>query len=271
VRLGENQGYSAALNAGIKASSGDFVVLLNNDTRAEPEFLAELHAAVIADEAAMAAPKMLFARDSRVINSIGLGYCISGTNHDIGFGRMDGPEFSESQWIFGPCGGAGMYRRTVLEDVGSFDEDFFMYYEDVDFSFRAQLAGYRCISVPSAKVYHLEGASVGTLPQPRNYYLARNAFAVIVKNYPRHLLIRYAHVLLWEIIKRAGSPMVHGDFSAILGYFAGFRHLRRALNKRREVQKGKKVADEHIEDLLKKNLSILKEIDLQGRPVEETS
>lgn len=271
VRLEQNRGFSAAVNAGIKAGSGEFVVLLNNDTRAEPKFLAELHAAMLANEAAMAAPKMLFARDSRIINSLGLGYSIAGTNHDIGFGRVDGPEFNEKEWIFGPCGGAGMYRRSVLEDVGPFDQDFFMYYEDVDFCFRAQLAGYRCISVPSARVYHLEGASVGTLPKPRNYYLARNALAVIAKNFPKRLLIGYAYLLMWEIAKRAGSPMLSGDFSAIMGYLAGFRGLGSALKKRRDVQRHRKVPDGNIEGMLKKNLSILKEIDLQGRPVEETS
>jgi GT2 family glycosyltransferase len=271
VRLKENRGFSSAVNAGIQAGAAEFVVLLNNDTRAEPDFLAELHAAMLANEAAMAAPKMLFARDSSIINSLGLGYSITGTNHDIAFGRVDGPEFSEKEWIFGPCGGAGMYRRSVLEDVGPFDEDLFMYYEDVDFCFRAQLSGYRCISVPSARVYHLEGASAGTLPKSRNFYLARNAFTVIAKSFPTRLLIRYAHVLLWEMAKRAGSPMLSGDFSAILGYFAGLGGLGGALNKRREVQGRRKVSDGHIEDMLRKNLSVLKEINLQGRPVEETS
>jgi GT2 family glycosyltransferase len=271
VRLEENRGFSVAVNAGIQVGKGEFVVLLNNDTRAEPDFLAEMHAAILANEAAMAAPKMLFSRDSRIINSLGLGYSIAGTNHDIGFGLEDGPKFGEREWIFGPCGGAGMYRRRVLEDVGSFDEDFFMYYEDVDFSFRAQLAGYRCISAPLARVHHLEGASARALPKPRNFYLTRNAFTVIVKNFPRRLLMRHAHVLLWEMAKRAGSPLLRGDFSAILGYLAGLAHLGVTLRKRQEIQGHRKIPDVQIDDMLKKNLAILKEINLQGRPAEGTS
>jgi len=270
VRMNDNRGFAAAVNAGIEKSGGEFVVLLNNDTRADPDFLAELHAALESEsKAAMAAPKMLFARDPSVINSLGLGYCISGTNHDIGFGRKDGPEFDRREWIFGPCGGAGMYRRGMLEEVGPFDEDFFMYYEDVDFCFRAQLSGHKSISVPSARVYHIEGASGKSLPRPRNYYFARNALAVIIKNFPGRLLIRNAHVLIWEMAKRAGSPMLGGDFSALWGYLAGLWSIRDALRKRKAIQESRKVPDDYIEDFLARNRSILKEIDLRGRPAEE--
>jgi len=226
VRMNDNRGFAAAVNAGIEKSGGEFVVLLNNDTRADPDFLAELHAALESEsKAAMAAPKMLFARDPSVINSLGLGYCISGTNHDIGFGRKDGPG--------------------------------------------AQLSGHKSISVPSARVYHIEGASGKSLPRPRNYYFARNALAVIIKNFPGRLLIRNAHVLIWEMAKRAGSPMLGGDFSALWGYLAGLWSIRDALRKRKAIQESRKVPDDYIEDFLARNRSILKEIDLRGRPAEE--
>ena len=268
VRLAENRGFAAAVNAGIAAGTGEFVILLNNDTRAEPDFVAELHAALTKGDAAMAAPKMLFARDPSVINSLGLGYCITGTNHDIGFGCEDGQRFAENAAIFGPCGGAGMYRRSMLKDIGPLDETFFMYYEDVDLAFRAQLAGHKCISAPSARVYHIEGAAGAALPRPRNYYFTRNALSVIAKNFPRRLLFRYAHVLVWEMTKRAVSPMLRGDFSAFLGYLAGLGRLGDTLRKRREVQARKSVPDGYIESMLMKNRSVLGEIELQGRPVE---
>jgi hypothetical protein len=272
LRQNENLGYAAAVNAGVEACTGEFVIILNSDTRVEPEFVAELHAALVAEsQASMAAPKMLFARDPRVINSMGLGYSITGTNHDIGFGVLDGPEFSEKKWIFGPCGGAGMYRRDMLEDVGRFDEEFFMYYEDVDFCFRAQLAGHRCIFVPAARVHHIEGAGSGTLPRPRNYYLARNSLAVIAKNFPASILIRNLHVISWEIIKRTCSPALKGDFSALSGYLSGLIGLAKSLAKRRSIQKLKSTPDADIERILRDNLSVLGEIDLQGRPLPSPS
>lgn len=268
VALETNGGFAAAVNAGINAAVGDVVVLLNNDTMAEPDFVKELYSALLNEtSAAMAAPKMLFLRSPKTINSMGLGYSITGTNHDIGFGMSDDSFVESHNWIFGPCGGAGMYRRQMFETTGLFDEDFFMYYEDVDYCFRAQLTGHKCISVPAARIHHAEGASGGTLPKSRNYYFARNSLRVIVKNYPRQLILKYCHVIAWEIIKRTLSPLVKGDASALAGYIAALGEAGRTLKKRGEVQKRKTVPDRYIEGILVRNRSILKEINLSGRPV----
>jgi GT2 family glycosyltransferase len=270
VPLESNRGFASAVNAGIQTAGGEFVVILNNDTRAEPEFIKELCSALLEEpEAAMAAPKILFARGPNIINSMGLGYSITGTNHDIGFGLKDGPQFAQRNRIFGPCGGAGMYRRALFDDIGLFDEDFFMYYEDVDFCFRAQLAGYTCVFVPTARVYHTEGGSSGSLPKPKNYYFARNAFTVILKNYPARLLLKHLPVIVWEMTKRAGSPFVRGDASALLGYGAALGLIAKTLSKRGDVQRRQRVSDKYIEDVLKRNRDVLKEIDLHGRPAEE--
>ncbi|MBI5118079.1 glycosyltransferase family 2 protein [Candidatus Poribacteria bacterium] len=272
IKLSVNRGFSAAVNAGIQRVLGEFVVILNNDTRAEREFIRELYNA-LRDEhsAAMAAPKMLFARDHTIINSVGLGYSITGSNHDIGFGVKDAPQFASRNWVFGPCGGAGMFRRSVFEDVGPLDEDFFMYYEDVDYSFRAQLLGYKCIFAPTARVYHEEGASGGFLPKSRNYFFARNSFAVIVRDFPSRLIFKYAHTISWEIAKRTLSPLLKGDVSAVLGLCAAMGRLASTLKKRRVTQAHRRVPDSYIESILLRNRSVVKEIDLRGRPVEGVS
>jgi len=226
--LEANLGFAAAANAGIKAARGDFVVLMNNDTVAEPAFVAELYSALSKEGgAAMAAPLMSFLKDRRIVNSAGLGYSIAGTNHDIGFGKPLGPEFERPMWILGPSGGAGMYRREIFERIGGFDEDFFMYFEDVDFSVRAQLAGYRCIYVPSAKIYHAEGGSSGSLPRSKNFFFARNSLWTVIKNYPASFLLRYSPALLCEMLKRALSPLRKGDASAIAGYCSALFSLGR--------------------------------------------
>lgn len=267
ICLDSNRGFPVSVNAGVEASRGDFIVVLNEDTRVEPEFMAELHKAMLENSAAStAAPKMLFAHGSDIVNSAGLGYSIAGTNHDIGFGVKDGAQFAERKWVFGSCGGAVMYRRGVFEDVGLLDEDFFMYCDDVDFSFRAQLAGHRCIFVPTARVYHYEGVGGGSMPKSRGYYLARNSLEVIVKNFPRRLLLKYWHVVLWEMAKRAGSPLLKGDFSALWGYVAGLFRLRKALRKRAGIQARKRVADTYIEEMLVRNRSVVREINLYGKP-----
>lgn len=270
LRRESNRGFAAAVNAGIGAAGGEFVLVLNNDTRADRDFVRELCAALSEEPAAsMAAPKMLFARAPQTINSMGLGYSITGTNHDIGFGLEDGSQFQSRIWLFGPCGGAGMYRRSMLEEVGGLDEDFFMYYEDVDLSFRAQLVGHKCIFVPTARVYHVEGASGAELPKPKNYYFARNSLVVILKDFPGSLLVKYSPVLCWEMAKRALSPLLRGDASALMGYGAALGVIGESLRKRREVQRRRKVPVRYIEDILRKNRSVLKEINLRGRPAEE--
>ncbi|RJP64118.1 MAG: glycosyltransferase family 2 protein [Candidatus Abyssobacteria bacterium SURF_17] len=272
VKAAANRGFSAAVNTGITSSTGDLIVVLNIDAWVDRDFVRELAAALLEEPAAgMAAPKMLFARDARVVNSIGLGYNITGSNHDIGFGIDDGPQFSERRWVFGPCGGAGMYRRRMVEDIGLFDEDFFMYYEDVDYSFRAQMAGYRCIFVPTARVYHIEGGSGGSLPRPKGYYFARNSAEVILKDFPGFMLLKYSPIVVWEIAKRVCSGLLRADASPVLGYAAALGRLRQILKKRRGVKDRWRVPGAYIEGLLSENRHVLKHINLHGRPAKEPS
>jgi GT2 family glycosyltransferase len=141
-----------------------------------------------------------------------------------------------------------------------------MYYEDVDFSFRAQLAGHKCVFVPTARIHHAEGGSGASLPRPRNYYFARNSLAVILKDFPARLILKHAPTILWEIAKRAGSPLLRGDASAVRGYAAAVRQIGAILQKRRRVQRQRRVPDNYIEEILKRNRSVIREINLNGRP-----
>jgi GT2 family glycosyltransferase len=270
ICLPSNRGFAAAVNKGLESTQGEYILILNNDTRTEPGFVSELYGALEDEpEAAMAAPKILFLRDPRIVNSAGLGYCITGTNHDIGFGRMDGPEFGTPVRIFGPCGGAGMYRRELFRRIGGFDEDFFMYYEDVDLCFRAQLAGFKSMYVPSARVYHAEGGSESTLPRPKEFYFARNALLVIIKDFPARILLKHLPAITWETTKRAGSALLRGEFSAIQACLSAIRMLPKFLAKRREVQQAREAPLREIEALLLKNSSVRGETNIHGRPCKE--
>jgi len=270
VCLPSNRGFAAAVNKGLESTQGEYILILNNDTCTDPSFVSELYEALAGEpEAAMAAPKMLFLRDPRVVNSAGLGYCVSGINHDIGFGRMDGPEFDRPAWIFGPCGGAGLYRRELFRRVGGFDEDFFMYYEDVDFCFRAQLAGFKSMYVPTARVYHAEGGSESTLPRSREFYFARNSLLVIIKDFPAHTVLKNLPAIVWEMTKRSGSALLRGRSSAIQGYVSAISMAPKFFAKRREVQQTRRVSPRDIERILLKNSSVRGEINIHGRPCKE--
>ncbi len=188
VQSQENQGYGAAVNKGILKSSGEYILTLNNDTEVHPDFLREL---LIAIESSpyngMAAPKMLFP-DGR-INSTGLAISRSGAVWDRGIFEEDKGQYDTCTSILGPCGGAALYRRTMLESIGLFEEDYFLYYEDADIALRACNGGWKCVFAPHARVMHLHGATAGFQSDLYVYYISRNILWNVVKNYPLKELV----------------------------------------------------------------------------------
>ena len=135
----------------------------------------------------MCAPKMLFP-DGR-INSAGICISRSGAAWDRGMFEEDFGQYDTNEDIIGPCAGAAMYRKTMLREIGLFDEDFFLYMEDVDLAFRACLAGWKCSFVPGAVVYHYHGGTAGFMSDLTVYFGNRNILWWPVKNYPLLILL----------------------------------------------------------------------------------
>lgn len=185
IRNEQNLGFSAAVNCGIKATEGEFVVLLNNDTRAEPNWLQRLLDAMDdVPDASFAACKMLRYDPPHDIDAAGDRYSLwRGSGINIGTGEPR-DRYDRPAWVFGACAGAAIYRRELFEDIGLFDEDFFLIFEDVDFSLRAQVAGHRCLYVPEAIVYHKRGASTDTRCPQVDARAIRNLIWVGGKNLP---------------------------------------------------------------------------------------
>lgn len=162
IALESNTGFSHAVNCGIKAAETEFVLLLNNDTVAEPDFIEELEKALTANEDAFAvSAQMIKASDHSLIDSAGDGMSIVGWAYQRG---IDEPaeNYQKPCEVFSACAGAAIYRRSIMEKIGYFDEMHFAYLEDIDVSWRAQLAGYRVYYEPKAKVYHLGSATSGS-------------------------------------------------------------------------------------------------------------
>lgn len=199
VRMAENCGLAAAVNAGINATSRPFVVLLNNDTEARPNWLAELIGVLERHPGyAFAASKlMLFDRRTH-IHSAGDFYRVNGEPGSRGVWEVDRGQYDALAEVFGPCAGAAAYRRTALEALAQhgmvFDEDLGMYCEDVDLNLRARRRGMRTLFVPSAVVYHkLSATGGGSLA---SYYCGRNFPLVWAKNMPTRMAQRYWPALL---------------------------------------------------------------------------
>ena len=229
-RNGSNTGYGGGINAGIALSGGDAILALNNDIILDPDCVAHLARSLDSDERlGMCAPKMLFP-DGR-LNSTGLCVSRSGAawDRDMGFENSEVQKSAEE--VLGPCGGAALYRKEMLEQVGSFDESFFLYMEDVDLAFRARLAGWKCRYVPQAKVVHYSGATVGRNSDLAVYYGNRNIIWYVFKDFPARLIItsfpwilgRNLGVLMYYALHGRGRLAVRAKIDAI----AGLRHIIR--------------------------------------------
>ena len=186
-----NLGVTAALNTGLRTSSSEFVMLLNNDMDLEPHCLEELIRALRAHpEAGSAAGKLLSYHDRGVLDGAGDTFHWAGIGWRRGHGERDVGQYETPQPIFGACAGAAVYRRSAVEVVGPMDESFFAFCEDVDWSFRAQLCGYACRYVPSAVGYHIGSATLGKGESDfTRYHLWRNGLWLVLKDYPLPLLV----------------------------------------------------------------------------------
>jgi GT2 family glycosyltransferase len=190
IRNGANLGFSAAVNAGIRATEAEYVVLLNNDTRADAGWLEQLVRSLDGiPEASFAACRMLRYDPPHCIDSAGDRFSLwRGGGINIGAGDP-ADHHREPAWVFGACAGAAIYRRTMFEDIGLFDEDFFLVFEDIDIDLRAQVAGHRCLYIPDAVVYHKRGASTDGRSAVVATRSLRNMIWTAGKNLPPALLL----------------------------------------------------------------------------------
>ncbi len=253
LALGENRGFTGACNAGMQAAQGEIVILLNNDTETEPDWIEQVVAAFERHpEAGLVASKMLLFDRRDTLHTAGDYYTVDGRAGNRGVWKADGPLYSREEYVFSACGGSSAYRRALLDEIGLLDDDFFFSMEDIDLGWRAQLAGWRCVYAPSAVVYHHLAATGGGVTA--SYHDARNMLWVIAKNYPGELLRRY-----WPAILRAQARLAWDALRAwrgaaararLRGMLRGLLTLPGALRKRRAIQARRKVSAEYIESIL---------------------
>lgn len=242
IQNGKNLGFAAANNVGIRATDGLFVATLNNDTEPRADWLERLVEPALGDDTVgMVASRMLFADRPDMVNSAGIAMDRAGIAWDRMGGEPDrgGDRVEE---VFGPCAGAALYRRAMLDRIGLFDEDFFAYLEDVDLAWRARLAGWKCLYTPAAVVIHAHSAT-GVEGSPfKSYHLGRNKVWCIVKNYPAPQLYAMLPVMLAYDLAAVGYGIVaRRDLAGLKGRFAGLAGLPRQWAKRRTVQRMRRV------------------------------
>jgi len=252
IALPKNTGFASGNNVGIQASDTEYVALLNNDTKADPGWLEALTKALEEHpQVGFCASKILLHDPPDVIDSAGDLFYTCGVGEKRGRAERDDEQFAELVPVFGACAAAALYRRQMLEDIGLFDEDFFAYAEDVDLSFRAQLAGYQCLFVPDAVVYHhLQGTSRAS-PDHSLYLSRRNAYCALVKNMPAGLLWRRLPYILSYYFAVDLAYLMRGRFSPIVrARLDNLRHLTKTLAKRRQIQTRRRVSDQYINSIM---------------------
>lgn len=224
VKNEKNLGFAGGTNTGIRHAEGKYILTLNNDTRVDRCFLECLIEPMHSSkDVGMCASKMLFP-DGR-INSAGICISRSGAAWDRGMFEPDEKQYDSQEEVFGPCAGAALYRRKMLDEIGLFDEDFFLYMEDVDLAFRGRLAGWKCAYVPQAKVYHIHGGTAGFGSDLSVYYGNRNVIWYTVKNLPTGILltslpwiiVRNLAVIPYYALRGQGRVILKSKIDAVRG------------------------------------------------------
>jgi GT2 family glycosyltransferase len=255
VALPENRGFTGGNNAGIRAARGEFVVLLNNDTEADPCWLEEILAAFERHpEAGIVASKMKLFDRRDTFHTAGDFYRLDGIPGNRGVWEIDRGQYDREEVVFSACGGSAAYRKSMLDQIGLLDEDFFYSCEDVDLAWRAQLAGWKCIYAPRAVVYHKLSATGGGATA--SFYDGRNFLYVLAKDYPSSLWKKYRGAIIrqqWGLFAEALRAWRGAAARARMrGMWSGIIHLPRMLNKRRTVQAMRKVDDAYLLSILRK-------------------
>lgn len=204
IIMDKNYGFSVAVNRGIKESKCDYVALLNNDTELQPQWLEKLVECISSDDNIFACCSKMLRYDNRnIIDDAGDFYTALGWEQKIGDGAHDDTDYLTSREVFSACAGAAIYRRSVFDRIGYFDENFFAYMEDVDISYRAKVYGYKNFYCAEAKVYHIGSATSGSKYNDFKVKLAsRNNIYLIHKNMTLwQIIINFIFILLGIIVK----------------------------------------------------------------------
>ncbi len=269
IENGSNIGFAAANNRGILSSRGKYVLTLNNDTVLGEGFLAELLRAAAASEedCGMWAPKILSFHDRDVIDSVG-GLLVYPDGLARGRGRLekDAGQYDREDVLM-PSACAALYRRSMLDDVGLFDGDFFAYCEDTDLGLRARLAGWKARGAPGAIVYHYYSGTGGSHTPFKAFLVERNRLWVAVKNLPAPVVFisplytiwRYAVQAYGIMAGKGASGRLAEGFSALgllrvvfRAYGEALRGIPLMLEKRRAIQRSRRVRDRDVVNWLRK-------------------
>ncbi len=251
IEPGRNVGFGAAINLGFHESRAPYLAVLNDDAAPRAGWIEALVATAEAHpDAGMFASQVRFFGEEH-LDSAGMVIARDGSSKQRGH-LFPAAEFDREEEVLLPSGSAALYRRTMLESIGLFDEDFFLYCEDTDIGLRARWAGWKCVYTPGAVVEHHYSHSAGRASRLKAYYVERNRLFVVVKNFPARMLWRVPLATLarywWHTrsmalgrgtaaqFRRDGNGAWRLASIAIRAHWGLVRHAGRLWRKRREIR-----------------------------------
>jgi len=247
VEHGVNHGFALGYNLVVDSVESEFVAFLNNDVLVEPDWLKKLIPYAKQEDVAAVTSKMLFLSDNGRINAAGGNCDVYGVGWNRGNGEVDVGQYDEAEEVFYGSGGALLIKKKVWEDVGPFDERYFLYGEDLDWCWRARLKGYKIIYVPDAKVYHYWRGSKA----PMGCFLEKHWLATLLKNYslktlvktlPRYLALKFLKSI-W-LLKNGEKEEKLAVFEALIWNLI---NLKDTWKKRIIIQTFRKVTDGEVQ------------------------
>jgi GT2 family glycosyltransferase len=204
VRNGRNLGWGAGNNVGLRLARTPWVILLNQDAEVAPSFARELlEVAAREPRPGMVAPKVLeHARRSHLDTTGHLLYW-DGLNRGRGRGERDDGQYDANPHALFPSGAAALYSRAMLDDIGLFDETFFLYGDDAELGLRARLAGYDCAFAPRAVAWHRVSHSAGAWSSLKAFHVERSRVLLVLKLFPWPLVLLSPFCTGWRLLRAA--------------------------------------------------------------------
>ncbi len=257
VALPENIGFAGGCNRGMEAAEGAWVLLMNNDTEADPDWLKHVALAIKEKpEYSFFSTKILMFNQRDMLD--GTGDFMSRSLFVFRYGQfdIDKGQYDDLGEIFSPCGASAVYKKAMLDDIGMLDEDFFAYLEDIELGFRAHLAGYKGWFIPDSKIYHIGGASTDSEQMSPWVYRQniRNMFLVFFKCYPFTVFLRSVpSMIFWHsahifYVVRKRRELFPYYFKAL---WQALKMRKKMRGKRKAIFARKRVPDSEIYRLLK--------------------
>ncbi len=267
IRFEKNTGFCFGYNAGIKKALEDkavsYILVLNNDIKLHEKFIENMiNCSQRHPEAGSIQSKVLNFFEPDKIDCVGIVLARDGTAHNRGYGEIDNGQYENEEEIFGANATAVLYTRDSLEKTklpgnNYFDRDHFVYYEDVDLAWRMRLAGFKAYLCPKARVWHVHSATAGKSSLFKAYYLHRNYFFTVFKNYPAGIMIKtlgwrflsYVQLVFpvfkkekrkTEFVKTCGKGKV--AVAILQAWGSVIANIPSFIGKRRIIQKNKKVS-----------------------------